>query len=309
MKTQLYILTGFLGAGKTTFMLKVLEQLKEHKVGIIQNESGKVGVDGTILRQNGIEMIELNNGSIFCSCHKNGFVTTLATMAKRNFEYLLVESTGIGDPSNVNEIVKKANEAAEGCIDFKGVICLVDAVNFIWQLSVHEEAMRQVKHCHMAVISKSDLLGNQGTADIEAAIRGINPVCPIYYCNFGQMDMDFLRQDMLKYDWCDAEESINSRDSRPKTIFINVKEPVDKKELMAFLKAVGPWVLRVKGFTEVAGQGMCQVDVVGKVMAIRPTELDTKAQLVFISANGPAIIRDVFTAWKENVSTPMELKN
>ena len=308
MKTQLYILTGFLGSGKTTFMLRMMEHLKDRKLGIIQNESGKVGVDGAILRKDEVEMIELNNGSIFCSCHKNGFVSTLATMAKRNFEILLVESTGIGDPSNVNEIVKKANEAAEGCIDFKGVICIVDAVNFIWQLSKHEEAMRQVKHCHMAIISKGDL-SPQGTAEVETAIRGINPVCPIYRSINGEMDMGFLQEDLLKYDWCEAEESTNSRDSRPKTIFINVKQAVDKKEFMAFLKAIGPKVLRVKGFTDIAGQGMCQVDVVGKVMAIRPTELQEKAQLVFISAKGPVVIKDVFTAWKENVSSPMELKN
>ena len=306
--TKLYILTGFLGAGKTTFMLKMLEELKDHKIGIIQNESGKVGVDGARLRKDAVEMIELNNGSIFCSCHKNGFVTTLATMAKNNFEYLLVESTGIGDPSNVNEIVKKANEAAEGCIDFKGVICIVDAVNFMWQLAKHEEAMRQVKHCHMALISKADL-APQGTTEIETAIRGINAVCPIYHCTNGEMDMGFLEQDLLRYDWCEAEESINSKDNRPKTIFINVKQPVDKKEFMAFLKAIGPQVLRVKGFTEIAGSGICQVDVVGKVMAIRPTELTEQAQLVFISDKGLAVIKDVFTAWKENVSTPMELKN
>ena len=306
--TKLYILTGFLGAGKTTFMLKMMEQLKDHKLGIIQNESGKVGVDGARLRKDAVEMIELNNGSIFCSCHKNGFVTTLATMAKRNFEYLLVESTGIGDPSNVNEIVKKANEAAEGCIDFKGVICIVDAVNFMWQLAKHEEAMRQVKHCHMALISKADLVP-QGTAELETAIRGINPLCPISHVTNGEMDMSFLDEDLLQYNFAEAEESINSKDNRPKTVFINVKQPVDKKEFMAFLKAVGPKVLRVKGFTDIKDSGICQVDVVGKVMAIRPTELSEQAQLVFISANGLQVIKDVFTAWKENVSTPMEIKN
>ena len=306
--TQLYILTGFLGAGKTTFMLKMMEQLKDKKLGIIQNESGKVGVDGAILRKDQVEMIELNNGSIFCSCHKNGFVTTLATMAKRNFEYLLVESTGIGDPSNVDEIVKKANEAAEGCIDFKGVICIVDAVNFMWQLAKHEEAMRQVKHCNMAIISKSDL-SPQGTQEVETAIRGINALCPIYHSVNGEMDMGFLNEDLLRYHNAEAEESINSKDNRPKTVFINVKQPVDKKEFMAFLKAIGPKVLRVKGFTNVEGSGMCQVDVVGKVMAIRPTELTENAQLVFISANGLQVIKDVFTAWKETMSVPMEIKN
>ena len=65
--TQLYVLTGFLGAGKTTVLLKILEQLKGHRVGIIQNEFGKLGIDGTILRNDDIQMVEINRGSIFCS--------------------------------------------------------------------------------------------------------------------------------------------------------------------------------------------------------------------------------------------------
>ena len=99
--TQLYVLTGFLGAGKTTVLLKILEQLKGHRVGIIQNEFGKLGIDGTILRNDDIHMVEINRGSIFCSCLKLNFVNALSEMAQQDFEYLFVESSGLGDPSNV----------------------------------------------------------------------------------------------------------------------------------------------------------------------------------------------------------------
>ena len=309
MRTQLYVLTGFLGAGKTTLLLRLLEHLEGHKVGVIQNESGKVGIDGAITRRDAVEMIEINNGSIFCACHKNGFVTTLASMAKREFEYLLVESTGIGDPSNVEWIVEKARESAGDRFDFRGVICLVDAANFVWQLALHEEARRQIKHCHMAVITKGDLVSRAVVQEAETAIRGIHPLCPIHRSVQGDLSPAFLEEDLLQYRWTEAEESLNNRDSRPKTIFVNVKEPVDRKELLAFLQAVAPEVLRVKGFVPVTGEGMQQVDVVGRVMALRPTALQEAAQLVFISAKGPAVIRDVAAAWKAHVHAAMDIKN
>ena len=99
--TKLYVLTGFLGSGKTTVLLKILERLEGHRIGIIQNEFGKLGIDGNILRNDDIQMVEINRGSIFCSCLKLNFVNALSEMAQKDFEYLFVESSGLGDPSNV----------------------------------------------------------------------------------------------------------------------------------------------------------------------------------------------------------------
>ena len=69
-KTKLYILTGFLGSGKTTVLQKILEKLEGKRTGIIQNELGKLSIDGTVLRDDDIKMVELTRGSIFCSCLK-----------------------------------------------------------------------------------------------------------------------------------------------------------------------------------------------------------------------------------------------
>ena len=105
--TKLYVLTGFLGSGKTTVLLKLMQVLQGQRIGIIQNEFGKLGIDGTILRNDDIQMVEINRGSIFCTCQKLNFVNALSDMTQHNFDYLFVESSGWGDPSNVEEILRQ----------------------------------------------------------------------------------------------------------------------------------------------------------------------------------------------------------
>lgn len=105
-KINLYVLTGFLGSGKTTFLLRLLDKLKEHPVGVIQNEFGKLSIDGMILKRDNLEITEVNRGSIFCSCLKFNFANALMEMAKLDLKYVFVESSGLADPSNVEEILQ-----------------------------------------------------------------------------------------------------------------------------------------------------------------------------------------------------------
>lgn len=66
-KTALYLVTGFLGSGKTTLMQKLLSLTRNKKVGVIMNEFGSVGVDSAILDHTGFTMMEINEGSVFCT--------------------------------------------------------------------------------------------------------------------------------------------------------------------------------------------------------------------------------------------------
>ena len=306
--TKLYVLTGFLGSGKTTVLLQLLERFKGHRVGIIQNEIGKLGIDGEILRNDDIQMVELNRGSIFCSCLKLSFVSALSEMAQKDFEYLFVESSGIGDPSNVEEILEAAKVASGKEYDFKGVICLVDAVNFMEQLEDLEAVSRQLKHCHLAVITKTDLVDEEAVQKVEEKIRQINPVCKMLASSMGEMDYGFLEEDLLLYQWAEGEDTTNSEKTKPKTLFMDFEGEVEKEKLIAFLNDVIPDVYRVKGFFRLVEEGWNQVDVVGKKIDFKPCESYEKSQLVFISKIGPAVIKKIFAAWEEKVGMEMKLR-
>lgn len=308
-QTKLYVLTGFLGSGKTTLLLKLLKQLEGKKVGIIQNEFGKLGIDGTILRNDDIQMVEINRGSIFCSCLKLTFVQALAEMVQYDFDYLFVESSGLGDPSNVEEILKAVEVAAGKSYDFGGVICLVDAANFMEQLEDEETVYRQLKHCHLAAITKADLVGDEEIEALEKKIREINPVCKLETSVQGNLDISFLDEDLLLYQWAESEDTTNTVETKPKTLSMEVKGEVTKDKLVNFLNEVIPSVYRMKGFLNVEGEGWQQVDVVGSKIDFKATEEFEIGQLVFISKIGPAVIKQIFAAWEKYVGTEMKLKN
>lgn len=307
--TQLYVLTGFLGSGKTTVLLKMLQNLEGKKIGVIQNEFGKLSIDGTILRNDDIQMVEINRGSIFCSCLKLNFVQALADMSRQNFEYLFVESSGWGDPSNVQEILDAAKVVSGNEYDFKGVICFVDAVNFLEQVKDEETAYRQLKHCNLAILTKIDIAEDEQIEMVKEKVREINPVCEIMESSLGNMDYDFMKKDLLVYSWAESEETTNSVDTKPKSIFLEYEGEVEKEKMDEFLNEIAPDLHRVKGFCNLKNVGWTQIDVVGSIIDYKETEVFEKSQLVFISKVGPVIIRKIMESWNKYIGTEMKLKN
>ncbi len=308
-KTKLYVLTGFLGSGKTTILLKLLDSLKGKKVGIIQNEFGKLGIDGTILRNDDIQMVEINRGSIFCSCLKLSFVQALAEMSNHKFEYLFVESSGLGDPSNVEEILEAARVMSGDQYEFKGAICLVDSVNFFNQLDDLETVHRQLKHCHLAVLTKVDLVNANMIIKIKEKIREINPVCRIDVSSNGNLDLGFLHENLMQYKWAEGEETTNSEETKPKTLSMNFDGVVEKEKLELFLREIEADVYRIKGFFNLYDSGWNQIDLVGKQIDYKPCNPQEKSQIVFISKIGPNLIKKIHDAWNKYVGLEMQLKN
>lgn len=308
-KTSLYLLTGFLGAGKTTFLTNVLKDLEGEKVGVIMNEFGKVGIDGTIIHKEGMEILEINRGSIFCSCLKISFVQAMIEFADRGLKYLFVESSGLADPSNIGDVLHAVRELKGDVYEYQGAICLVDAVHFLEQIEDLETVERQLKHCHLAVISKVDLVDEATLDKIKAKIREINDKVEIQTSVFGKLNYDFLKEDLMRNQWAESEDTTNTPESKPKTISLEFDGDVSKEELTKFIDAVSGDAFRIKGFFKLE-DGWNQVDVVNRRIDYKLSETpETISQLVFISKIGPAIIKKVFGAWNEIIGQEMKLKN
>ena len=306
---KLYFLTGFLGSGKTTLLKNLLENMEGMKVGVIQNELGKISIDGTVLQNDDIHMVELNRGSIFCSCLRLSFVDALAKMSQQGLEYVFVESSGFGDPSNAEEILEATKVLVGEVYDFRGCICLVDCYNFLDQLEDEITIDRQLKHCNLAVLTKVDLVDREKIELIKEKVQEINPVCPIRESENGNIKRSFYDMDLMLYKWADFEDTTNSSKNKPKTFSMDFTGEIQKEKLEAFLAKIEPDVFRVKGFFKVEKEGWEKVDVVGKKRDYAPYEPQPKSQLVFISKIGIALIREIKKAWDECVGLSMDLKN
>lgn len=307
-KIKLYLLTGFLGSGKTTFLTNVLGSLSERKVGVIMNEFGKVGIDGTIIKKEGMELVEINRGSIFCSCLKLSFASAMIEMADREMEYLFVESSGLADPSNIGDILEGVTSVKGDVYDYRGAICLIDAPNFLEQIEDLETVERQLKHCHMVILNKIDLVNEDTLNKVIAKIREINNKVHIEEASFGKVSLDFLEKDLTKDGWIEIEESTNTPENKPKTLNLTYEGEITKDKLTAFIDKISSDAFRIKGFFKLE-DGWNQVDVVNKKIDYKPWNKDEgTSQIVIISKIGPNIIRPIFTAWEEVVGKEMKLR-
>lgn len=307
-KKNLYVLTGFLGAGKTTLLQHLLQHTQQRRVGVIQNEFGKLSIDGELLDRGGIAMKEISRGSIFCSCLKLSFVQALAEMGQMDLEDVFVESSGLADPSNIEEILEAVKVLAGEVYNFRGVICLIDGVNFLDQLADIETVDRQLAHCNLAVINKTDLLDEAGLQAVETAVRRVNPRCRLVKTCNGALDPAILEEDLTALKWAECQDSLNTVDNKPKTFSLESQAVIPQEMLMEFLRCVLPDCYRIKGFFHLE-EGWHQVDVVEKLVDLKPCGARELSQLVFLSKIGPMVIRTVDGAWKEVVGQPMKLRN
>ncbi len=307
-KTKLYLLTGFLGSGKTTFLTNVLEDLSGNKVAVIMNEFGKVGIDGTIIQKEGMELVEINRGSIFCSCLQLSFVSALVEMADRNMEYVFVESSGLADPSNIDEFLEAVEITKGDVYDYSGAICIVDGMNFLEQVEDIETVERQLKFCHLVIVSKVDLIDDDKLKKVKSKIREINHKADIVESINGKIDYNFLEKDLLKEDWVGSEDTTNTPENKPKTLTLTYDGDITKEKLTQFLDIIKKDSYRIKGFFKLE-DGWNQVDVVNRIIDYKPTDNEEpNSELVIISKIGPQIIRPIFNAWEEVVGEKMKLR-
>lgn len=307
-KTKLYLLTGFLGAGKTTFLTNILNELEGKKVAVIMNEFGKVGIDGTIIEKDGMELVEINKGSIFCSCLQLSFVSALVEMADSNMEYVFVESSGLADPSNIGEFLEAVESVKGKVYDYSGAICIVDGVNFLEQVEDIQTVERQLKFSHLVILSKVDLIDGKKLEKVKAKIKKINERVDIVESVNGNIKYNFLEKDLLEEDWIGTEDTTNTPENKPKTLTLTYDGQLKKEELNKFLERIKADSYRIKGFFKLE-DGWNQVDVVNKVIDYKLTDKsDNLSELVIISKIGPQIIRPIFNAWEEEVGREMKLK-
>ena len=182
-------------------------------------------------------------------------------------------------------------------------------MNFWEQINDGDYVNRQLRHCHLAAITKRDLVDDAAVQAIVDKIRTINPLCRLEESCMGNLDLGFLREDLLRYQFAPPEEALDLKKNKPKTLFLNFEGQVERQQLLNFFNPILPDIYRAKGFFHILEEGWMQVDVVGSQIDFKPCQPCQLSQLVFISKIGPSIIKPLLDSWEAAVGLPMQLKN
>jgi len=182
------ILTGFLGAGKTTLLNHILTQKHGYKCAVIINEFGEISIDHQLVVGVDEEILELNNGCLCCRV-RGDLVKSLNDLFRRQkrFDYVLIETTGLADPSPVAHTFM-ATELAER-LRLDGIVTVIDARHIEKELNDAPEPERQIAFADVLLLNKTDLVTPAELDHIETRLRKMNPLAVIQRTTQSEIDL------------------------------------------------------------------------------------------------------------------------
>jgi len=188
--TKVILITGFLGSGKTTFLNRIIKDFpKNQKLMILMNEFGEIGLDGSLIEGEDLDILEISKGSIFCVCVKTDFIRALNQIAQElKPDVLIVESTGVANPSDLKKDLNLS--IFKNRFKMKDQICLIDAACFEDAYQAFVSVEKQIASSSLFVINKKDLVTKDTISAIKTLIRTHHPSPVFYETSYAEIPMD-----------------------------------------------------------------------------------------------------------------------
>ena len=217
-KLPVTVLSGFLGAGKTTVLSNILNNRQDRKVAVIVNDMSEINIDSAIVQgevsfnRSEEKLVEMSNGCICCTLREDLLEEVTKLAQDGRFDYLVIESTGISEPLPVAETFTFADEngvSLSDVADLDTMVTVVDAVNFLKdyeeakylqetgeslgeddERSVADLLADQVEFADLILISKTDLATPAEVERLTAILKTLNTDARIIPISHGQVDLD-----------------------------------------------------------------------------------------------------------------------
>ena len=228
------VLSGFLGAGKTTILNHVLNNREGRKVAVIVNDMSEINIDASLIKQevelNRTEekLVEMSNGCICCTLREDLLLEVKELAKNKRFDYLMIESTGISEPLPVAETFTFADENGESLSEvarLDTMVTVVDAVNFLKDFeealdlrdsgenlgedddrNIADLLIDQIEFCDVILISKTDLIDASQLDNLKAILYGLNRTADILPIKNGNVPLDKIISTQ-KFDFLKAQQA------------------------------------------------------------------------------------------------------
>jgi len=253
-RPQLIVLSGFLGSGKTSFLLHFIEyQVQLNRfVAIIQNEIGEVGLDGKLLDHD-YAVTEIDEGCVCCTLVGNLKKAIHQVLSSFHPDYIVLETTGLANPYNLLDEISELEEL----VRFDSITTMVDGLNVEQSLKEYDVAREQIKAADILLLNKKDLLTDGQLRAAIGNLKGVNPVAPILAIANGDINPAMLYGvDMQENPLPDHKREPQAQKTplHPShqhdglsSVKISFTEPLDRTSFIEAVKAMPHKIFRVKG--------------------------------------------------------------
>jgi G3E family GTPase len=262
-KTRLILVTGFLGAGKTTFLKNLLLGFQGKHLHVIVNEFGKTGVDGALLSELGATIDEISNGSIFCVCRQDRFEEALSDALKKEPDMIMVEASGLSDPTAIRKVLDRYPD-----MDYMGCIALADAVHVHKVLETARMVAKQFAISDVILLNKTDLVDKQQAEAMQRMLAERFPEAKVYATQQGTFLNDWL-EDLNGAAKTNGPEGGHTKDITLQKACITVSAAMTRHQLNHFISLFAGDTWRVKGIVTL-NDGVYKADCIGSLVKLQP---------------------------------------
>lgn len=280
------LLTGYLGAGKTTMINHVLNNQKGYKVAVIVNDIGEVNIDASLIENGGAvteqddSLVPLSNGCICCTL-KVDLMNQIADLCETGkFDYILIEASGICEPIPIAQTITMldgsgADYDLPSLCKLDNIVAVVDALRLVDEFDSGEKLLKgdeideddieslliqQIEFCNKIVINKVDKVSEDQLKKVKAVIRVLQPEAEIIETNYGKVNVedimntnsfDFVKA-QLSAGWVkelqnDEEEDPEVDEYGISTFVYKNRKPFDADKLEALINTWPDNIIRSKG--------------------------------------------------------------
>lgn len=225
------VLTGYLGAGKTTLINHVLNNQEGYKVAVIVNDIGEVNIDAELIAKGGIvnekdaDLVPLSNGCICCTLKVDLMKQIVELIKTRKFDYILIEASGICEPIPIAQTLTVLSEQSEQyglpkICRLDNVVTVVDSYRLATEFGCGDDLVKkdfdeedienlliqQIEFCNTIILNKVNELSEDELNRVKAVIRALQPTAKLIETNYGKVDVKDII-DTHSFDFNTAAES------------------------------------------------------------------------------------------------------